>query len=309
MAVILAIPILLLALLAVKFRFFIVPFLSEQPGRANILILGKGGVGHDAPDLTDTIMLASVTSAKTNLISLPRDIWVPEIRAKLNSAYYWGKVKNESFKIVDDSIKEITGVKVDYNVVIDFSVFKDLVNALGGIEVDVQNSFTDEKYPIAGKENDLCGGDITYKCRYETITFKKGKQIMDGETALKFVRSRNAASDEGTDFAREARQQLVISGIKNKVLSPEVVLNPGKIKTLLTVLMDSIETDIPEKIAGSLARKAFDSRNNINSVVIPEEVLIHPPTPKTYDNQYVLIPKAGNGKWEDINTWVAQILK
>ena len=60
--------------------------------RTNILILGKGGAGHDAPDLTDTIIFASFDqdSSSISLISLPRDIWLPDLRAKLNSVYYWG---------------------------------------------------------------------------------------------------------------------------------------------------------------------------------------------------------------------------
>ena len=247
-------------------------------------------------------MLASVSSDKTNLISLPRDIWIPEIRAKLNSAYYWGRQKNEGFNIVDTSVNKITGVNVDYNLVIDFSVFKDVIDAMGGIEVDVQNSFTDTKYPIAGLEKDLCEGDMTYACRFETITFEKGKQTMNGETALKFVRSRNAVGDEGTDFARGNRQQLVISGIKDKALSYDVILNPKKLKTLWKIGMDSIETDIPESILGSLVRRIFDSRNNVISFVIPESMLITPPISRTYDRQYVLVPKVGN--WDEVRSWV-----
>ncbi len=306
LGILIAILVLIPTILALRFRWFIGPFLSPFEGRVNVLVLGKGGVGHDAPDLTDTMMLASVSSEKTNLISLSRDIWAPEIRAKLNSAYYWGKFRKEGFKLADESVGKITGVNVDYNLVIDFSVFKEVVDSLGGIEVDVQNSFTDEKYPIEGRENDLCDGNGTYTCRYETLTIQKGKQMMDGETALKFVRSRNAEGDEGTDFAREARQQLVIAGIKNKVLSAEVILNLLKIRTLWNIGMDSIETDIPQNMLGVLARKAFDSRDNINSVVIPEEMLINPPISRIYDNQYVFVPKTGN--WEEVQKWIQDLL-
>src|SRR3989344_7876927 len=164
--------------------------------RTNILILGKGDVVHEAPDLTDTMIFVSVShsSSSINLISLPRDIWIPELRTKLNSVYYWGNKKQPDGGLVlaEASVEEIVGQPVHYAVVVDFNGFKKIIDILGGIEIDVEMSFTDEKYPIPGRENDLCDGDKEYKCRYETIHFAQGKQVMSGETALKFVRSRNA---------------------------------------------------------------------------------------------------------------------
>ena len=182
----------------------------------SILVLGKGGEGHTAPNLTDTIILSylNIENNSVNFLSLPRDIWIPEIRAKLNSAYHYG-----GFKMAGDSVTSITGLPINYTVVIDFSLFKDLIDNVGGIKVHVENSFTDEKYPIEGKENDLCDGDRLYRCRYETLQFTQGEQNMNGELALKYVRSRNASGDEGTDIAREKRQQKVIEAIKEKILS------------------------------------------------------------------------------------------
>lgn len=301
LAILIGIVVLASGLLVFKFRSFIGSFLYPKEEKINILILGKGGIGHEAPDLTDTIILASVSSEKINLISLPRDIWVPEIRAKLNSAYYWGRQKNEGFGIVDDSVTKVTGIGVNYNLVADFSIFKGLVDSLGGIEVGVKTSFTDEKYPIAGKENDAC-----LPCRYETLHFAAGKQLMDGETALKFVRSRNAEGDEGTDIAREARQQIVISAIKDKVLSPEVFLNPLKVKSLWGEILGSVETDIDQRALAILARKVLRARGSISSDVIPEELLVQPSVSKRYDNQYVFIPKSGD--WNQTQEWIASIL-
>lgn len=132
-------------------------------GHTNILILGKGGQGHEAPDLTDTIIFASVDHSPASgiLISIPRDIWIPEIKAKVNSAYYWGNQRQEGGGIIlaKSSVEEIVGQPVHYGAVIDFTAFKQVVDVLGGIEVQVESSFVDEKYPIPGKENDECGGD------------------------------------------------------------------------------------------------------------------------------------------------------
>lgn len=280
--------------------YFLTPKI-ETP--ISVLVMGKGGAGHDAPDLTDTMILATVAEDKVTLVSLPRDIWVPEIRAKLNSAYYWGKEKSEGYKLVNEAVGSITGVQPNHNLVIDFSIFKDLIDALEGIEVDVQNTFIDEKYPIAGKEDDSC-----ILCRYETIKFEKGITTMNGETALKFVRSRNAEGDEGTDFAREARQQLVITAIKNKVSSSGVFLSPRKLLKIRKVVTQSIETDIPNSLFIPLLKKAYAARNNINSSVIPEDFLVNPPISRKYDNQYVLIPKSKNGSWDEMKEWYQKLI-
>jgi LCP family protein required for cell wall assembly len=271
-------------------------FLYPPTENVNILIMGKGGVGHEAPDLTDTVIFASVSDKKVVLISLSRDIWVPEIRAKLNSAYYWGK-----FPLAKSTVEKIVGRRVDYGLVIDFSGFKNIIDALGGIEVDVKNSFTDEKYPVPGKEADPC-----IPCRYEIIKFEKGMVYMDGETALKFVRSRNAQGDEGTDSARAARQQLVIDSISAKILRPEVMLNPRKLTNLKNALLGSIETDIDIETFFGLLRLISSSKGNLSSYSIPEEYLINPPISKKHDSQYVFIPRAEN--WEEVQKWITTIV-
>ncbi|MBU0998443.1 LCP family protein, partial [Patescibacteria group bacterium] len=163
------------------FIFTPVSKIQSTNSRVNILILGKSGEGHVAPDLTDTIMFASISfdNPSIRLISIPRDIWIPEIRAKLNSAYYWGKEKDSDGMFLSKNLVEgILGQPIHYVVVFDFSSFTKIIDVLDGVEVDIERSFIDEKYPIFGKENDLCDGDRLFKCRYEIVTFKQGKQFM-----------------------------------------------------------------------------------------------------------------------------------
>lgn len=277
--------------------------------RTNIIILGKGGEGHEAPDLTDTMMVASLSQKDLALISLPRDIWIPELRTKLNSVYYWGNKKQQGGGIVlaKASSEEIVGVPIHYALVVDFNGFKKIIDVLGGIEVDVERGFTDERYPIPGRENDECGGDVEFRCRYETITFEKGVQHMDGETALKFVRSRNAKGDEGTDFARAARQQKVIAAVKEKMLSREILFSPRKLLELKKAIEESIETDVPPSSGAILTRRFLSARDAISSHVLPEVLLEQPAYSPKYDNLYVFIPRAGN--WNDVHEWVRCILE
>jgi LCP family protein required for cell wall assembly len=273
--------------------------------------LGKGGLGHESPDLTDTIVFASIghNDHSAVFISLPRDIWISSLRAKLNSAYYWGNQKQEKGGVLlaKSTVEEIVGQPVQYALVIDFSGFEKIIDVIDGIDVDVQNNFTDEKYPIAGRENDNCGGDREYKCRYETISFEKGIQKMDGATALKFVRSRNAQGDEGTDLARAARQEKVIVAIKSKILSVDVLLSPRRLRELIKAVTGSIETDIGPEQAAILARRILQAKDSLNTHILPENLLINPPPLPKYDNLYVFIPK--NGDWSKIHDWVEGLIR
>ena len=279
-------------------------------GRTNILVLGKAGGEHEAPDLTDTIVFVSIShvGGGITLVSLPRDIWIPAIRAKLNSAYYWGNQKEEGGGLIlaKSAVEEIVGQPVHYGLVIDFSGFKSAVDVLDGIEVEVEQAFVDEKYPLPGREEDECDGDKEFKCRYETIRFAAGLQHMDGETTLKFVRSRNAEGDEGTDIARAARQQRVILAIKNKVLSAEVLLSPKKLSSLLQVARQFVETDMEGSAAAILLRRLVQSRETLSSFVLGEDFLVNPPLLPRYDYLYVFIPKEEG--WEKVHQWVKQTL-
>ena len=283
---------------------------QTSENRTNILILGKAGEGHDAADLTDTIIFASISHANPtlSLISLPRDIWIPELRAKLNSTYYWGNQKKEDGGVIltKSTVESIVGQPVHYGLVIDFSGFMKIIDVLGGVEVEVEREFVDDKYPIAGKENDECDGDLEYKCRYKTVRFEEGKKVMDGETALIFARSRNAEGDEGTDLARETRQQKILEAIQAKTLSSEVLLSPKKILAVWGVVRESVETDIDTSAGAILARRLFQTRSQIESHILPEDLLINPPAQYKYDNLYVFVPEAGD--WEEVHTWVKGLL-
>jgi len=280
-------------------------FLWPPSGRTNFLVLGVAGENHSGGDLTDSIIFVSLENqtGKTLVLSLPRDIWVVPLRTKLNSVYHY-----EGMEETKKAVGEILGQKTDYSLVVDFNLFTKMVDFLGGVEVEVERALDDYKYPIAGKENDLCNGDPEYKCRYESLHFEAGKQTMDGDQALKYVRSRNAEGEEGTDFARSQRQQRLLLAIQKKVFTPQVLFNPKRLTQLANLTFANIKTDIPQSKYTDLFKIALKLRkNNFKMEVLNDGFLINPPTSKAkYDNQWVLVPK--DGTWEAVQNHVKNLI-
>ena len=168
--------------------------------------------------------------------------------------------------------------------------FKDIIDYFGGIDIEVKNSFTDKKFPLEGKESDECNGDAEYRCRYETVHFTQGKQHMDGNTALKFVRSRNAIGKEGSDFARSLRQQAVTEEMKGKIVKTAFTFNLGKIKEMYSILDKSVQRDISNQQAAALGKKLiFDGKFYEKNFGLPRE-LFTIPDGSDYEGKYVLIP-------------------
>lgn len=281
--------------------------LKKYQDRTNVVILGIAGGDHDGPDLTDTIMFLSFDFAKHDivLISIPRDIWLPSIRDKINTAYHYGEGKKKGGGLVmaKAGVEEVIGQPVHYAWVIDFSGFKKIIDLVGGVDIFVEKGFVDEYYPIPGRENDTCGGDPKFACRYETLRFEKGLQHMDGERALKYVRSRQAEGEEGTDFARDSRQQQVIVALKNKLFNLSLVADQGKIKQLLSILSESTSSDMDLSEKALSAKFFLQLKNeNIRRIVLDsgdenkkrKGFLVNPPLVKEYKERWVLVPRTGN---------------
>ncbi len=277
--------------------------LKTFDNQVNILILGIPGSNHQGPNLSDTIIAANYNfdNNQLTIISIPRDIWSDTLQDKINTAYAYGEAKQTGggLKLAKAEISTIIGLPIRYGIVIDFSKFEELIDFLGGIEVEVEHSFTDKRFPIAGKENDDCGGnDKEFNCRYETISFKKGLTIMDGKTALKFVRSRNAIGAEGSDFAREARQQKVIDAIEKKLIKILKTADIKKINSVYQIFNRLLIRDITNQqlaIIGKniLFKKLFGKSFVQKSLSLTEDLFVVPPYYQ-YDGKYVLIPQNNN---------------
>lgn len=308
---------------------------KTESGNINVLVMGIGGGNHDGPNLTDTIILASVNPEKNtvNMVSIPRDLYVTSANGKINRVYSEGQDKGDKGILLTSAvIQSVTGVRPDYVVIIDFSGFVKLVDLLGGIDVDVENTLDDYAYPLEGKEEELCGYtedalasfsaqiatssatdfDI-FPCRFEHLHVETGVQHMDGLLALKFARSRHALGAEGSDFARSKRQQLVISAVRNKILSLNTLTNPVKVLGMINLLKDNIKTNITESEYDDFIKLAQKMKGaDISSSVIDEGnsaderegLLINPPL-QDYNGQWVLAPRTGKGNYTEIKSFVS----
>lgn len=264
---------------------------QDEYGYTNLVLLGDGGHVRDGADLIDTIMVASIDLAgnTVSLFSIPRDfyVWSDEYgNAKINELYRNNKNRMgevEAFEAFEDVAGQITGLDIHYYARVDFNAFVDVVDSLGGVTVDVQEPIYDPYYP-----NETDDG-------YTVFEMDAGLQEMDGETALKFVRSRKTTSD----FDRAARQQQVLMAIQDKALSSGV-LKAKTIKKLYQALKDNVNTDLTlrEMIALASFAKNFDHRNIVSKVIHDDPSkdggFLYTPERKYYNNQFVLVPDGDN---------------
>jgi LCP family protein required for cell wall assembly len=274
--------------------------LKTFDGQVNILLLGIAGQDHDGPNLSDSIFVINynLLTNKVTTISVPRDIWSATLRDKINSAYAYGEAKKPGqggFILAKSEVSSIVGQPIHYAAAIDFNRFREIVDFLGGIEVNVQRSFTDKKFPITGRENDDCDGDRDFKCRYETISFTKGTVNMSGETALKYVRSRNSEGPEGSDFAREVRQQNALEAVKDKIITYVKKPNLNNYDKLYSLLDNLIKRDITNQqiafIFRNLMLKGYPARK---AIALTEDLFITPDISDEYDYRWVLVPSKGS---------------
>ncbi|MFC8614859.1 LCP family protein [Micromonospora purpureochromogenes] len=199
-------------------------------GAMNIMILGSDSRDPEntGGSRSDTIILAHLPKDRSSaqLISIPRDTWVSVPRskdgqhggrdAKINAAYAWGGVP-----LMVQTLEQFTGVRIDHVTMVDFAGFKEIVDALGGIDVDVEKSFTSIHPPFR--------------------TFSPGRQRMDGEAALDYSRQRKQFADG--DFARIRHQQQVIRAILDKAASGGVLANPGKLNSFVKATSNAVAVD------------------------------------------------------------------
>ena len=290
------------------------PTITNVYGEDQQLVIAVAGIDEikgqrEDSLLTDTMMLASVKpDGNIAIISIPRDIWIPELELKINSVYLYGDRSEETtgHELFTKILKEITGVTIDKHIVVSLDFIKQVIDTMGGIDVDVQRAFVDEKFP----RTDVDIETETDEARlYKTISFEQGIQRFDGETALEFIRSRNSKDDiEGTDIGRSMRQQQVVRAIIARAQTTEVITNPTTVGKLYNLWANDLTHNItnPEIIA--LAKELYNKEITIKSSTIPTEtdedpgLLTNPPV-----NKYGLwVWEPYDTSWQGIKDWVAK---
>lgn len=216
--------------------------------RVNILLMGYGGAENDAPYLTDTDMVLSIdpTNHRAMMASVPRDLRVKICpyadghcdTNKINVAYstgmydssYPGKKpeftanKDRGGNLAMQTFGQVTGLTFDGYAAVDFKAFRDIVDALGGVNVCLTGPLDDNQYPDA-HNGYIPGG----------IHFKAGCQAVNGAQALELARSRHADQPvEASDFGRIKRQQLLVNAMRKKAMSVDGITKAPQLMQALS---------------------------------------------------------------------------
>jgi LCP family protein required for cell wall assembly len=318
---------------------------GESDGRVNILLLGMRGEGVEGGGLlADTIMVLSIHPksgegdvSKASLTSIPRDLYVKvpgrDEHRKINAVYALGEEREHGGGGIEDMrtiVGEITGLDIPYGVTINFQGFKDLVNAIGGINVHLDQPFEEgmqfrglekrcdgitytvpsgsyEEKRIQRKNGTYYANPKRYPLCFEKMTseaiaelecggnFKipAGDNLLDGDKALCYARARYTSSD----FDRARRQQEVIKLIKEKALSLGTLTDFSKVSAMLDSLGNNVTTNLEAwemKRFLDLYQTAGDA-GSINQKVLEnsEEGLLYNP-PQTKETGYILLPIGDN---------------
>ncbi len=287
---------------------------GEGDGRVNILLLGRGGEGHDGADLTDTMIVASINpiDKEAALVSIPRDLYVAvpnKGSMKINAVFSAGKssvlnkyskpnadVRNqadqEGFNLTEDMVEKVLGIPIHYHVMVDFAGFEQAINTVGGIDLNA---------PSAVKEQMWING------RNYMLDVKPGQQHMDGFKALAYSRSRHTSARG--DFDRSERQRIILVALKDKVLSLGTFSNPAKVSSLLDNLGSHVQTNFSLQDIGRL----YDISKEIPSNKVQSIGLVDPPhdylTTSSIGGLSVVVPKAGLNNYKDIQSFIRNTLK
>ena len=230
------------------------PLQKDEHGRSNILIFGtaEDDEGHGGAMLTDSILIVSVDQDRkiASTFSVPRDLWVNYTvageeslycsvgyKGKINATYYCKQEavdgdKDAAARYFAKKITEVTDIQIQYYVAVDFSVLRDIVNILGGIDVDVHA--TDDR------------GILDY-CMHNLKLDKGMNYNLNGDIVLDLARARNAEGGYGlanSNFDREINQQRIINGIKNKALNIGILADVNKVKGMLEAFGNNVKTNI-----------------------------------------------------------------
>jgi LCP family protein required for cell wall assembly len=303
--------------------------------RVNILMLGYGGDGHSGAYLTDSIMVISLDFAtnKVTMISVPRDLWV-QIPTDGNNGSYW-KI-NAAYELGLDQkdypnklaqftgpdgggneakyvVSQVIGQPIDYYVAMDFTAFQNVVDAVGGVTINVPDTFTDYSYPNGDQNTSGVDCDASEPaapdqsgCRYLTVHFDAGTQTMDGQRALEYSRSRHAAGPEGSDFARSRRQQQIVTAVEQKAAQGGLLTN---VLNIMNAIQGHVFTDLSiaevKDLSDYISGVNLDDATHGQLTDAGDSLLT---SGYSQDGQWILEPTAGMNDFDQVHTYIYDLL-
>ena len=239
---------------------------TQALGRTTVLIMGLDVRPGARVLRADSLIILTVNpqTGSAGMLSIPRDMAVRDPMTgetvKANTIYGLGEVRGYPGggpEYMSQTLSEVTGYPIDYHVTINFDGFKQIIDLVNGIDIDVPRDIIDKEYP-------------TEDYGTEELFIPKGLQHMDGALALKYARTRHADSDYG----RAARQQQVILAIKDAITQPgQMAALLPRIPGLAMAMANSVQTDMPVERAIALAR-TVDKTNldNVTRVVVDSKM-------------------------------------
>ena len=271
-------------------------------GSKNLLVLGTDSTTErgDVPPLTDTMMLVSIDfqHGKINTLPLPRDLWSEAYQTKINALLTYGldRYPDKPERFPQEVLTEITDLPIHHTVVLSLDQLKTLIDLIGGVKIKVAQGFTDTQYPRAGV-------DVTTERNpailYETVTFQAGEQLLTGERAIQYIRSRHSEDEQGHDLARGARQQQVIEAVIAQLTNPKLLIAQPKIAgEVFRFYEQNFGQVLPLFELVSTAKALFQALNPITFhshqlTDIDDDpvngVIDNPPISRRYQNQWVYI--------------------
>ncbi len=265
---------------------------------SNILILGLDPRNDilEKTETTDTIILTKIDSrSQVKLISIPRDLWDYQTVQMVNQFYPQSLKTHSKFTYLQENFSRITGQNIDRTLVITTKNLIDLATVLGGVDVNLEKGFRDDKYP----NPEYVADPTSNKPIYKTIEFPAGKVHLDATNITEFVRSRKGAetsAEGGTDIGRSKRQQLLIEALILKIKSEANKRDISKLTEIYNY-WTTIETNLSDSDVISLLAGLSNNINNLKIVKIDiptgenqkTDILYHPQ--QFINQQWVFIPQ------------------
>lgn len=281
---------------------------GEDSGEVNVLLLGMRGKDELEPYITNAMMVVNLDTAtnEVNLISIPRDFWIPVTgygHTKANSVYKVARLRNgddqeKNLQFCRQTYGEILGIDINYAFLIDFSGFEEMIDAMGTVKVQISDEEASH-YPF------LLDPDFSNTKTSENSDIYQ----FNGKQSLIFIRwPENAVPD----FDRIKRQHIFMHSIRNQYLNLNVLLNPIKTARMMKIGAKNIRTDFHLWELLSFMEKTknvgIDDINKyyLNNTEGTDGGLLS--ENKTTTNGIIYLPISGTDNFSEIQNWTKSII-